>query len=100
MDAVLEYALETDAPSGVDLPGERLTDLEYADDIVLLSDEASKLQRLLDRLTVSAGLFGMCFAPRKCKFLVQYWMDPAPNLTLKGELFEKSSHKVLFMWFS
>ena len=72
MDAVLKYALETDAPSGVDLlPEGRLTDLEYADDIVLLSDDVSKLQRLLDRLSVSAGLFGMRFAPRKCKFLVQ-----------------------------
>lgn len=31
------------------LPGEWLTDLQYADDVVLLSDDAAKLERLLDR---------------------------------------------------
>ncbi|VDP82162.1 unnamed protein product [Echinostoma caproni] len=71
--------------NGIDLrPGGRLSDLEYADDILLLSDDPGKLQAFLDSLNASVAMFGMRFAPSKCKMLLQDWVDPAPSLTLTG----------------
>ncbi|CAH8624057.1 unnamed protein product [Schistosoma bovis] len=71
---------------GVDLlPGERLLDLEYADDIVLLCDNAQGMQSALNQLAISVRRYGMCFAPSKCKVLLQDWQDSNPVLTLDGE---------------
>ncbi|CAH8633227.1 unnamed protein product [Schistosoma margrebowiei] len=71
---------------GVDLlPGERLLDLEYADDIVLLSDNAQAMQSALNQLAISVRSYGMCFAHSKCKVLLQDWQDSNPVLTLDGE---------------
>lgn len=49
LDVTLEYALEMNGCSCVDpLPGGRLIDLECAADVVLLGDDAAKLQCLPD----------------------------------------------------
>ncbi|TNN19554.1 polyprotein, partial [Schistosoma japonicum] len=41
---------------GVDLfPGDKLTDLEYADDIVLLSEDADKMQDFLTTLNMNVS---------------------------------------------
>lgn len=39
--------------------------LEYADDIVQLSEDAQKTQRVLDGLATEVSRYGMCFAPSK-----------------------------------
>ncbi|CAH8520165.1 unnamed protein product [Schistosoma intercalatum] len=74
---------------GVDLlPRERLPDLEYADDIVLLCDNAQGMQSALNQLAISVRRYGMCFAPSECKVLLQDWQDSNPVLTLDGEQIE------------
>ncbi|RTG89398.1 uncharacterized protein DC041_0008255 [Schistosoma bovis] len=86
----IDNILET-APMGVSngcvnlLPGERLLDLEYADDIVLLYDNAQAMRSALNQLAISVRRHGMCFAPSKCKVLLQDWQDSNPVLTLDGE---------------
>ena len=89
VDTLLENALSSCEDSGIELlPGGKLSDLEYADDIVLLSEDPGKLQALLNCLSNSVGMFGMRFAPSKCKMLLQDWVDSTPNLTLSGEEIE------------
>ncbi|CAH8526540.1 unnamed protein product [Schistosoma mattheei] len=74
---------------GVDLlPGERLLDLEYADNIVLLCDNAQAMRSSLNQLAINVRRYGMCFAPSKCKVLLQDWQDSNPVLTLDGEQIE------------
>ena len=70
------------------LPGCPLTDLEYADDIALLGAEPPKMQAILDRLTTVTKQFGMCFAPAKCKVLLQDWVGAQPTLVLSGQPLE------------
>ncbi|VDP32647.1 unnamed protein product [Schistosoma mattheei] len=71
---------------GVDLlPEERFFDLDYADDIVLPCDNAQAMQSALNQLAINIRKYGMCFAPSKCKVLLQNWQDSNPVLTLDGE---------------
>ncbi|CAH8292457.1 unnamed protein product [Schistosoma rodhaini] len=89
IDDILETALMDVSNGGVYmLPGERLLDLEYADDIVLLCDNAQGMQSALNQLAISVRRYGMCFAPSKCKVLLQDWQDSHPVLTLDGEEIE------------
>ncbi|VDP92715.1 unnamed protein product [Echinostoma caproni] len=87
INLILVIALSSCEDSGIDLlPGGKLSDLQYADDIVLLSqDPGCKLQAFLNSLSTSVAMFGMRLAPSKCKMLLQDWFGPAPNLTLTGE---------------
>ncbi|KAH9580585.1 hypothetical protein MS3_00009191 [Schistosoma haematobium] len=43
------------------------------------------MQSSLNQLTISVRRYGMCFAPSKCKVLLQDWQDSNPVLTLDGE---------------
>ncbi|KAH9587822.1 ATP-binding cassette sub- A member 3 [Schistosoma haematobium] len=89
IDDILETALMDVSNGGVDLlPGERLLDLEYADDIVLPRDNAQAMQSALNQLAINVRRHGMCFAPSKCKVLLQDWQDSNPVLTLDGEQIE------------
>ncbi|VDP86071.1 unnamed protein product [Schistosoma mattheei] len=82
----METAVMDVCDSGVNLlPGERLFDLEYADDIVLLCDNAQGMQSTLNQLAISVRYYGMCFAPSKCKVILRDWQDSSPVLTLYGE---------------
>ncbi|VDQ11129.1 unnamed protein product [Trichobilharzia regenti] len=72
IDDILELALKDVREGGVGLlPGERLFDLEYAGDIVLLCDSMEAAQIALDQLTINVCEYGMYFAPSKCKVLLQ-----------------------------
>ncbi|KAF6774344.1 hypothetical protein AHF37_06531 [Paragonimus kellicotti] len=84
MDDILEGALKESSGLGVELlPGARLTDLEYADDIVLLSPSAEDMQTMLNKVNDRAGLYGMRFAPSKCKVLLQDWGISTPTFLLQ-----------------
>ena len=51
MDSLLESAFSLSPHSGVELlPGGTVSDLEYADDVVLLSEDPCSLQDLLQDL--------------------------------------------------
>ncbi|KAA3676640.1 uncharacterized protein DEA37_0002919 [Paragonimus westermani] len=89
MDDILEGALRESSGLGVELlPGARLTDLEYADDIVLLSPSAEDMQTMLNKVSDRAGLYGMHFAPSKCKVLLQDWGISTPTFFIAGNPLE------------
>ncbi|TNN16340.1 Retrovirus-related Pol polyprotein from type-2 retrotransposable element R2DM, partial [Schistosoma japonicum] len=57
IDMLLDITLSSSDFSGVDfLPGASLTDLEYADDIVLFGEDADKMQSLLTTLSNNASI--------------------------------------------
>ena len=86
IDDVLRRAFDGLVGSGVELlPGSRVTDLDYADDIAVLGDDARVVQQALDRLSIEVSKFGMCFAPSKCKVLLQDWCQPVPSLTIGND---------------
>jgi hypothetical protein len=66
--------------------------LEFADDIVLISNASHDMQIVLDRLAVEVERFGMCFAPSKCKVLLQDLQGAEPALTLAGDTLEIVDH--------
>lgn len=85
IDLLMETALSGCENSGIDvLPSRPLSDLEYADDIVLFSEDVTKMQNLLNNLDRCAGMFGLRFAPSKCKCLLQDWETPIPSLLIAG----------------
>jgi hypothetical protein len=89
VDDILEGALKGSEDLGVELlPGNKLTDIEYADDIALLSSSSSNMQIMLNRLNDTVGLYGMRFAPSKCKVLLQDWVGPSPTFVLAGSSLE------------
>ena len=36
-------------------------------------------------MAIEVSQFGMCFAPSKCKVLLQDWQEPVPVITLNGD---------------
>ncbi|VDP09544.1 unnamed protein product [Schistosoma margrebowiei] len=43
------------------------------------------MQSALNQLAINVRRYGMCFAPSKCKVLIQNWQDSNPVLALGGE---------------
>ena len=88
IDEIMEASIQGSETLGVEmLPGRRLTDLDYADDIVLLFDSFEQAQFALDSIAQAAQPFGMRFAPTKCKAMVQNCGVPT-TLQLYGEPLE------------
>lgn len=63
----------------------RLFRLEYADNVVLLIEDPSKLQFFLDHLSNGVGVFGMSFAPLNCRLALHCRMAPSWFLFLQGK---------------
>ncbi|CAH8462235.1 unnamed protein product [Heterobilharzia americana] len=82
INILIEVSLLSPGHTDVDLiTGEFLLDLEYADEIVLLSEDADKMQSLLNTSSGNLRMFGMRFSPPKCKLLLQDWSSAVPQLT-------------------
>ncbi|TNN07625.1 Retrovirus-related Pol polyprotein from type-2 retrotransposable element R2DM, partial [Schistosoma japonicum] len=93
IDMLLDITMSSSDFLGVDLlPGAPLTDLEYADDIVLFGEDADKMQSLLTTLSNNASMFGMRFSPLKCKMLLQDWVASAPELVIGSEVVQRVDH--------
>ena len=90
IEGLLQLALPNCCEQGIQLlPGNRLTNLEYADDVVLIGENTIAVQEFLNHLSCSANSIGMRFAPTKCKVLLQDWVDPPPTLLLDGKQLER-----------
>lgn len=64
----------------------KLSDLEYEDDIVLLSEDLDTLHVfLLDHLNDSSRMFELRFGSWKCKTLLQDWVGSKLNLVYAME---------------
>ncbi|CAH8618471.1 unnamed protein product [Heterobilharzia americana] len=79
-DILIEASLSSPYDTDVELiPGEFSIDLECADDIVLLGEDADK--SLLKTLSGNLREFGMRFSSPKCKLLFQDRSSTVPRLT-------------------
>ncbi|CAH8288633.1 unnamed protein product [Heterobilharzia americana] len=97
----MEVSLSSPDYTEVDLiGGEFSLDVEYADDIVLLGEEADKMQSLLNTFSVNLRMFGMRFSPPKCKLLLHDWQSAVPRLTVESKVVECVEHfTYLGSWF-
>ncbi|KAK6735391.1 hypothetical protein RB195_018541 [Necator americanus] len=59
------------APSGCPL-----TDLEYADDVVIFAESSTKLQHVVNLVSKLAAAYGLRLRPDKCK---QMWISSTPR---------------------
>ena len=65
VDMIMDITLQGLDDAGVEyFPVENLTDLDYADDIVLLFDLHDSAQSALDKMAEVTASFGMFFAPQ------------------------------------
>ena len=86
IDMIIDTTLQGLDNPGIDImPGEKLVDLEYADDIVLLFDTHHSAQSMLDRMSEVIEHFGMHFSPHKCKVMLQDFQASILPLKLQGE---------------
>lgn len=68
----METALSSYENSGIHTDSDRkLSHLEYANDVVQLSEYSRKLQVFMDYLNESVIALGIRFAPSKCKILTE-----------------------------
>ncbi|CAH8446535.1 unnamed protein product [Heterobilharzia americana] len=69
---VMDITSGTSDFTGVDLlPGGHLVGLEYADDTVLLGEDADKMQGLVNTLGRNLSMFGMRLEPVKCRMMLR-----------------------------
>ena len=55
---------------GVNIGGNNITDLRYADDAVLMADRIGKMQRMIDRLSETCSVYGMEINVKKTKVMI------------------------------
>ena len=85
---IMMRALEGLPKPGVHvITGEKLVDLEYADDIVPLFEDVLEAQSVLVKLTSIIPSFGMRFASSKCKAMFQDVVDLNTTLDLQGAVY-------------
>ncbi|KAK6763191.1 hypothetical protein RB195_023779 [Necator americanus] len=63
------------APSGCPL-----TDLEYADDVVIFAESSTKLQHVVNLVSKLAAAYGLRLRPDKCK---QMWISSRPRTGIR-----------------
>ena len=63
------------------VPGLTVTDLDYADDLALLSDTIQKAQSLLHDLETAASLVGLHVNASKTEYMLVNINDPVPNIS-------------------
>ncbi|KAK6750798.1 hypothetical protein RB195_002642 [Necator americanus] len=56
--------------------GRPLTDLEYADDVVIFAESSTKLQHVTNLVSKLAAAYGLRLPPDKCK---QMWISSRPR---------------------
>lgn len=77
-------------------PNRKMSDLEYADDVMVLGIDSSKFHVFLNRLGDGGSMFGIRFAPLRCKMLFQDWLSSEPNLVLARQNLD-AVDKLLFV---
>jgi hypothetical protein len=88
LDAVLKQSMEEDLGVKVFSPlaDKSITDMDYADDIALVSDNAVNMQSLMDRLSNHAARVGLQISVGKTKMC--HRNCPQPAITLNGNVLE------------
>jgi hypothetical protein len=83
LDAILHVAMEGCEGIRVDR-GNPVTDLDYADDLALLAESLTDMQRMIDRLDAVASSLGLVISAEKTQTMRTPDTDPTP-LLLRGQ---------------
>ncbi|CAH8443586.1 unnamed protein product [Heterobilharzia americana] len=90
---IIEVSLSSPGYTHLDLiTGEFSLDLEYADDIVLLGENADKMHSLLNTLSGNLTMFTMPFSSPKYKLMLHNRYSTVPRLRLESVLVESIDH--------
>lgn len=74
------------------LPEESLVDLQYADDIVILREDADKMQSILNGFARNPSRLITRFTCVKCKIMQQDWSVPTSTSRIQSEMVQCVHH--------
>lgn len=81
----MDLATPSSPNSGSTMCSDRkVSDSEYVDEIVLVSDDSSELRVSFDRLNGGMDAFGIHFVSSKCNLSLQKWFGSKSNVVLVG----------------
>ena len=75
---------ELEKIEGIQINGQRITNIHYADDTILVASTKAGLQLLLNKVLTSSGKFGLMLNPKKMKVLVVSNQSREPTINIKG----------------
>ena len=87
LERIMTRALSNHHTS-ISIGGRPLCNLRFADDIDLMAGSNNELQDLTDRLSQSAGAFGMEISAEKSKVMVNSRTNATASITMCGEPLE------------
>lgn len=98
-EVILDEALE-DTSEEININGERINNIRYADDTVLLAESAENLQALLERVNIASNHYGLKMNTRKTKvMIISKQKNINEQLTLGSEAIELvRQYKYLGTW--
>jgi len=79
---------------GINIDGDHLTHLRFADDIVIISTNMAEIQTRLRELSVMAAKSGLKINEAKTEWLSNQQEDPPPALTLNGKEIKRANNFV------
>ena len=80
MDTLLRTGSSLSPRPGVDLPNVMVSDVEWADDVMLLVEDPDVLHNLLCSAYEFVSMFVMCFQSLNSKMIPKDWLDATLNL--------------------
>ena len=87
---IMREALEEN--DGVSIGGTRISNLLYADDTVLIAEDAVKLQSMVDRISSISKQYGLVMNTNKTKVLVTGKTPSTIAITIDGRVIEQVKH--------
>ena len=88
LEKIMRNTLQ-DHHTSISVGGRRICNLRFADDIDLLGGSNAELQALTDKLTESAGSYGMEVSTEKSKVMVNSTNDVQAVISMNGEQLEE-----------
>ena len=65
---LIREALEDE--KGININGQNITNIRYADDTIILADSEQQLQRMIDKLDATCEQYGMAMNAKKTKTMI------------------------------
>ncbi|KAK6039200.1 hypothetical protein COOONC_23295 [Cooperia oncophora] len=90
LDALELVMRQIELPCGIEIDGERLQYLMFADDIVLIGSEPSALESSLNILSEASQSIGLVIHPGKTKWMKNNYTNDY-RLCMKGSVIEEVS---------